>query len=387
MLINNEDHTQEKGETGRLLSSSEFIKSMKPCLKRLGITRIGNITGLDRLDVPVTIAVRPNAKTISINSGKGLTLDEARASAIAEGAEMAIAENAKVPSFKSSWNALHPDIRIPMDDLALTKASAFHPSTDCDWTGCLNLIDGKAVAAPAVMIQLHSEEHFLKFQCGSNGLSSGGTLLEALSSGISEVIERDAWTIFDSKKPPRVILNTIGLPVIHQIQAHGAILFVYDITTDIGVPCYKAIIADSQERSKGIFAGFGCHPDKRVAVRRAILEAVQGRCCYTAGARDDMFRRNFIIFKNQNGDDVIKQLRLQCETLDFSTQPTHVFERVDQDVEFMINQLKASGIQRILMYDMTQSDIPLKVIRIIIPGLEGHLFPFYAPGHRAKKYA
>jgi ribosomal protein S12 methylthiotransferase accessory factor YcaO len=47
----------------------------------MGITRLGNITGLDRIGIPVAIAVRPNSRSVSVSQGKGLELPQALASA------------------------------------------------------------------------------------------------------------------------------------------------------------------------------------------------------------------------------------------------------------------------------------------------------------------
>src|SRR5947209_19633393 len=56
-------------------------------MSRLGITRLGNITGLDRIGIPVAIAVRPNSRSVSVSQGKGLDLPQAMASALMEASE------------------------------------------------------------------------------------------------------------------------------------------------------------------------------------------------------------------------------------------------------------------------------------------------------------
>ena len=58
----------------------------------LGITRVGEITGLDSLGIPVALATRPNSFSLSVNLGKGRDAASARASAAMEAAEIAIAE-------------------------------------------------------------------------------------------------------------------------------------------------------------------------------------------------------------------------------------------------------------------------------------------------------
>src|SRR5262249_21130293 len=63
-----------------------------PMIDRLGITRIGNITGLDRVGIPVMQAIRPLSLSNSVAQGKGATPEAAAVSAILEAAECFFAE-------------------------------------------------------------------------------------------------------------------------------------------------------------------------------------------------------------------------------------------------------------------------------------------------------
>ena len=53
----------------------------------MGITRLGDITGLDYIGIPVVVAVRPNSRSVSVSQGKGLDLHQATASALMEAIE------------------------------------------------------------------------------------------------------------------------------------------------------------------------------------------------------------------------------------------------------------------------------------------------------------
>src|SRR5437016_3701638 len=59
-----------------------------------GITRVTDITQLDRIGIPVCVSVRPGAAkgSLCVHAGKGLTPGEARASALMEAVEFAAAE-------------------------------------------------------------------------------------------------------------------------------------------------------------------------------------------------------------------------------------------------------------------------------------------------------
>src|SRR5580700_6499547 len=73
--------------THRTAAPEETLARVRPHVGRMGITRLGNITGLDRIGIPVAIAVRPNSRSVSVSQGKGLELPQAMASALMEACE------------------------------------------------------------------------------------------------------------------------------------------------------------------------------------------------------------------------------------------------------------------------------------------------------------
>ena len=70
--------------THRTQSPEETFTLIRPYLERAGVTRIADVTGLDHVGVPTTLAIRPNARTMACSSGKGLTLDQAYVSGAME---------------------------------------------------------------------------------------------------------------------------------------------------------------------------------------------------------------------------------------------------------------------------------------------------------------
>ena len=90
------DALQQKVEKGyfsgthRCVEPARTIERLRPMLKAMGITRIANITGLDRIGIPVVMVCRPNSRSVSVSQGKGLTLDAAKASGLMDGARITI---------------------------------------------------------------------------------------------------------------------------------------------------------------------------------------------------------------------------------------------------------------------------------------------------------
>ena len=51
----------------------ETVRRILERKREFGITRVGSITELDRIGIPVVQAVRPLSRSVSVNQGKGLT--------------------------------------------------------------------------------------------------------------------------------------------------------------------------------------------------------------------------------------------------------------------------------------------------------------------------
>ena len=69
-----------KDGTHRARTPEETLAQVQKLFPVFGITRLANVTGLDVIGIPVVMAVRPNARSLSVSQGKGLTLAAAKVS-------------------------------------------------------------------------------------------------------------------------------------------------------------------------------------------------------------------------------------------------------------------------------------------------------------------
>ena len=97
--------------TQRVFGPETTLANTTKLLPKIGVTRIANITDLDRVGIPVFSAIRPSAAAgaISIYSGKGATETNARISAIMESFERCLAEQPEVSVNFSGVNLQHRD--------------------------------------------------------------------------------------------------------------------------------------------------------------------------------------------------------------------------------------------------------------------------------------
>jgi ribosomal protein S12 methylthiotransferase accessory factor len=112
--------------THRLRDPAETYHLIAPFLPEAGVTRITDVTGLDRIGVPTTLTLRPNSHTIACSSGKGLTLDQAYVSGAMEAFELHAAENAVLPSSMATFSDLAATYSMPaVEAIPLRQSNIF----------------------------------------------------------------------------------------------------------------------------------------------------------------------------------------------------------------------------------------------------------------------
>jgi len=117
----------------------------------MGITRLGNITGLDRIGIPVVTAVRPNSRSVSVSQGKGLDLTQAMASALMEAIEGFHAEEIG-EGRRASYREIVADGAV-IDPLALcTTGRPFDADSAISWLEGHDLLQQEPCWVPAEIV-------------------------------------------------------------------------------------------------------------------------------------------------------------------------------------------------------------------------------------------
>ena len=133
--------------THRTVDPAATFARVQPYLAGMGITRVANVTGLDRIGVPVVMVCRPNSRSLAVSQGKGLTLDAAKASGVMEAIELYHAERIELPLKLGSARELARTHRlVDLDALPRRADSRFHPDLPMLWIEGRNLLDRRADA-------------------------------------------------------------------------------------------------------------------------------------------------------------------------------------------------------------------------------------------------
>jgi ribosomal protein S12 methylthiotransferase accessory factor len=299
------------GGTIRARSSAETLAMLRPLLSKFGITRVAAHEGLGDGKIPVTVAMRPNARLLSTSQGKGVTRDLADISAIMEAIELHHAERLRPADLVATIADVRKSGKRYLDPKRLNtvvrRRSLYSEDEPISWLELTHLRSGEPVLAPRIIFALdgcakHHEITAKAFSCDSNGLASGNTLEEALVHGLYEMIERhcihQCW--YNQAREPMaqrsVALDSFrGVPHLddlrNRLDDDGVSFTLTSLHTELGIPVFGAqFVAVSPITSKDTpFVGWGAHYVPDIAVSRAITEAIQGRITLIAGSRDDVF--------------------------------------------------------------------------------------------------
>jgi YcaO-like protein with predicted kinase domain len=371
--------------THRTVDPAATLARVQPHLADLGITRIANVTGLDRIGVPVVMVCRPNSRSLAVSQGKGLTLDAAKASGVMEAVELHHAERIELPLKLGSARDLERTHRlIDLDALPRLSDSRFHADLGVLWIEGRDLLADAPVWLPYEVVHANYTLPLPTgsgcFPASSNGLASGNHILEAIDHGIAEVVERDStslWNHLDQagRGRTRIDLATVDdedcAVVLDQLERAGFAVAAWDTTTDVGIAAFYCLITDRRHENAHPGAGAGAHPARAVALLRALTEAVQVRTTYIAGSRDDLRPEEFTA-------PAIEQKLRRAQALmrasgvprSFRAVPTHEARTLAEDLDWMLGRLRAVGTREVVAVDLTRPEIGIPVARVVIPGLE-----------------
>jgi YcaO-like protein with predicted kinase domain len=374
--------------THRLIAPEETLEAVRRFFPVMGITRVADITGLDTIGIPVVAVCRPNSRSVVVSLGKGLDVMAARASGVMESIEAFMAERIVRPLIIGSVNDLRFSHRlVDVDLIPRTSDSLYHPEFPLLWIEGQGLISQSPIWVPYELVHtaytLPAPTGTGCFIATSNGLASGNHLLEAISHGICETVERDAATLHDLRttedRAERLVdLQTVDdagcREALDRLDRAGMAVAVWDMTTDIGIPAFRCLIAEGDQhpaRMRRGSAGMGCHPDRAIALLRALTEAAQVRLAVISAVRDEpdhLDRHDDVdpqILREQQAELATKATR------DFSSVPAFVSDSIDQDVAWELDSLRSVGISEVVAVDLTREEFGIAVVRVIIPGLEG----------------
>lgn len=418
--------------TSRIQPVEQTLEKVDSLIHEIGITRIADITNMDRLRIPNFSAVLPGTEDyIWVYSGKGPTKNHARASVIMESIERfsSLPANYDGKIQRGTFKELSQSYTVLEYDEVVEPIS-FHLNEEMIMDYCIgyDLLNNTEVLVPAPLTIFRytpsppSINPYSFFH--TNGLASGNVLEEAICHALCEVVERDAVSLaeftssafqyhvlktvenslikkgfqlkpFDSKNfmdddsiYPEIDLNSIEhVPikrVVNRFRRSQIPLTVKDITSDLGIPTFIASSAEWVNHEYGyLVEGHGAHPDARIALMRAITEVSQSRAANIQGSRDDLRKMKYD--PGNSDENRSWQFIKSKEKRSFSDVHTFSYDDILDDIKLILSNLKTRGLKKAIVVNLTNSKLNIPVIRVIVPGLETFKINKAVIGQRAKE--
>jgi YcaO-like protein with predicted kinase domain len=377
----------------RSVEPRETIRRARTVLKAAGITRVSDVTGLDRVGIPNFITVRPRDLDpgISYYNGKGATRADAEAGAIMEAIERHAGEFCFYEIIAGSYRDLRETHEcVNPTEIIVPAVREFSDDLVLEWVCGFDLLNARETFVPlnAVICPYRSQKGSMLFYASTNGLASGNTLTEALCHAVCEVIERDAQAISGAQSQIRPLIHDLlaletegakahranrsisleGLPrradiLIKRLKRAGLSIYLRDLTSTAGIATIDCtVVEQKRDGSADAYGGCGSHPDSRVALLRAITEAAQSRLTCIQGGREDLPQ----IMGNKTCRE-IGDLFSSGDCISFRDLPTFEHDYIDQDVELLLSRLPLYGLHQLIAFDMTHPDVGIPVVRIVVP--------------------
>lgn len=404
------------------MAPDETFRRVYPEACALGMTRLGDITGMDRLGLPTYCAIVPKSNDmISTYTGKGLARIDAKVGALMEAIERQTALRSRPQKVIGSFEELSKDCAI-LDprEVLVELLPDYSEAREYCWIVGRELISDREILVPAGVAGYFwddvSRGPFVPISF-TNGLAAGNVREEAICQALCELVERDAWTLADmgahllpwAKRKlvdPETAdfgdddfelfpsLDVENEPVLAYFERAGLQPVLHDITSDIGITTVFAAVLDEEfPDCPMIHAGLGTHPDARVAVRRALTEAAQSRCVDIQGVREDLCPPEAEQSAFNSHTRRISEVNRRVWTINHSQTcktvsdlPSAVSDDVQDDLNHIVCSLQRRGVQQVIVVDFTPPDAPYSVVRVMVPELEGWSVNHSKLGQRALRY-
>jgi putative methanogenesis marker protein 1 len=367
-----------KDDTHRALPPEETLSRIDSKMPAAGITRVADITNLDRIGIPVFSSIRPMAENgaISVYNGKGATATEAKVSAMMEGIERYSAEVKDRELLISRFSDLKKD-KIALDPVDIILPDGSDPDNEIPWAAGYDIMNDEDILVPANAVFHPLSQSFKRlFRTNTSGLASGNEIEEAIFHGLAEVIERDAWSLVEASRKTGPIIQNVGnglaSDLLDKFSQAQVDVYLKDITSDIDIPTCAAVSDDTKLKDPTLLTtGMGTHTNAGVAVLRALTEVAQSRLTQIHGAREDT---TIADFRKQIGYERTKRLNGHwfdaSLTRDFTEIESYDSNDFLEDIRHITGRLEEAGLDRAIVVNLTREEIGVPVVRVIVPGLE-----------------
>lgn len=362
-------------------------ETLREVLPKLGIAGLGepeDITSKDDIGIPVFSVDRQKTALgkPKYYNGKGVTKEQAEASAVMESIERYSAERQDSDEVAYGTYEQACDVMLtvnPADLILPIWALDKLQGAEIAWTPGWEMFRGEQIWVPAcaVFYPYQPDTDLQLFKFHTNGIASGNTMEEAVLHATFELIERDAWSIADYRNTvvPDVEVDPDSVPgqLLAKFAAKGVDIHLKDLTSDIGVPTIGAAADDTVTKDPELLTiGVGTHLNPEIAAIRAITEVAQSRATHKDGKKINAQLQRVT---NEMGYERIKEVNRMWytrseRTVRLSDMRDESTDDVLKDIEVVLGKLVDAGFDSVIAVDITRPELGVPSVRMVIPFME-----------------
>jgi len=271
----------------------------------------------------------------------------------------------------------------------------FTQQTQFSWISGYSL-KGYQTLIPAQLVyfnyKLNPEEAMLYVPM-STGAAGGGCLSSAITRGILEIVERDAFIIYYLNKLPGYKVNLKSIPdkrirlILQTLKRYKLEAHVIDITTDLCIPSFLSIVIDRTQIGPAIQMGLKSALNPIDAIVNSLQEAVHVRN-WARQVHEDEYKENITIdpiniktIKERAmfwyKTEMLKYLDFWLNQEETSLRHESLFINTYSGKELnLLNEIFNKNKYSVYYVDLTLPQLEksgYKVVKVIIPQLQ----PFY----------
>ena len=361
--------------THRVREPEETWAVIEPLFGDYGVTRVSDVTGLDVLGIPVSMATRPFAWTLSVSQGKGQTRRLAKVSAAMEAIEFWHAEHHRPALSHRATPARDLGLDYDVRDVADECTPFLDELSPLDWVDGVGMLTGRTVPVPvdAVCFRDPTARVWSPFDIRptSNGLASGNCREEAALHALYEVVERDALsrpTLAELGTAPVVDPGSVPDPTCARMSAAvtsaGGRLSIARLPNRFGIPTFSCTVWSWD--LPVVIGGSGAHGDPAVALSRAVTEAAQGRVAAIVGSRDDLEVWDTLDGAHRKAS-IRRQFPSPTATYAEAAGVAHTYPDITEELSRLARRVaEVTGSEPVLVDLSSHRDFA--VVKVLVPG-------------------
>jgi ribosomal protein S12 methylthiotransferase accessory factor len=359
-------------------------ETVKTALNRLGqkdlftLSTILRIDEFDKIGIPAFICEIESNFGISDSCGKGVSIEQAKASALMEAIERYSCEcfiKKTGPFIISSYDNLKENA---LDSLSLLLPLPSIYQTDeilkdlrkvpLPWTEAFSLTHNKPIFFPL---------HWFYLIYGTTGFASGNTIQEAILQAIGEVIERHniSRVIQGKLSTPSLDISSvdhhIAKSLINKFFDAGIELYIKDFSLGLNIPTISVLAYDSNPPTNTvrIYNAAGSHLNRDFALIRALVELAQHRAqiVYKEYKHEKPGGPTYCFPYFKTLEDAAYLIENK-ETIPLNKIPTYKHSDFKVEIEKAVNFIKKDNNLEVIVTNTTCAELQIPAVVITIPG-------------------